>query len=320
MSLLKNFQHLDSASSVFFARQLESIDKKNYEALFAGLLGRRYIPLVEDVAEWANVYTYKMYEMVGSAKIIADGATDLPRAGVKATETSQNIKQIGTSYGWTVREIKQAAATGVPLDAMTVQAARTAVAREVDNMLAVGNSAHNITGLLNTSGVSSTTPSTKTGTGAGTAWIRAVPVTPDEIVADINLLVAETREALKQAGDEVPMFARFTVLLPTEQYGYIATTPRSANSDMTILQYVLRNNPWLESIEEWWQCDARGSGGSDRACCFPRDPMCLGAVIPQEFTPLPPQEQGLTILIPATASCGGVVIRYKMAVRYMDNI
>src|SRR5690606_24876096 len=99
-----------------------------------------YVPLIEGVPEWANVYTYRMYETVGRAKVIAPGANDLPRVGVKATEASRVIKQIATSYGWTVREIQQAAATGQPLDDLTVMAARSACAREIDDLIALGNS------------------------------------------------------------------------------------------------------------------------------------------------------------------------------------
>jgi hypothetical protein len=314
-----NMSKLDSNQNVFFARQLEDIDEKNYETLFAGMLGRRYVPLVEGIPEWANVHTYRMFEMTGSAKIIGPNANDLPRVGVKATETSRNIKQIGTSYGWSVREIQQAAATGTPLDALTVQAARSAVGREVDSLVAVGNSSHAIEGLLKLTGVNLVVPSTKTGTGAGTAWIRTVAVSPDEILHDINNLVSQTRARLKQAGDQIPMFARFTILLSSAEYGYIATTPRSANSDTTILKYALQNNPWIESIEEWSMCDtADHDNTNNRAVCYPRDPMCLGAIIPQEFTSLAPQEEGLNIVVPATGSCGGVICRYPVAVSYMD--
>lgn len=314
-----NLQKLDSNQNIFFARQLEDIDEKDYQVLFAGMLGRRYVPLVEGVPEWANVHTYRMYEMVGSAKIIGENANDLPRVGVRATEASRTIKQIGTSYGWTVREIQQAAATGAPLDALTVQAARSACAREIDTLLAVGNSSYGIEGLLKLSGVNTVAPSTKTGTGAGTAWIRAVPVSPDEILSDINNLVAQTRKRLKQAGDQIPQFARFTILLSSAEYAYIATTPRSSNSDTTILKYALQNNPWIESIEEWNMCDtADHDDTNNRAVCFPRDPMCLGAIVPQEFTALSPQEDGLNIVVPATASSGGVICRYQVAVSYMD--
>lgn len=314
-----NIPKLDSNQNVFFARQLEDFDTRNYEVLFAGLLGRRYIPHVEGVAEWANVHTYRMYEMVGAAKVIGPDSNDLPRVSVKAKEVSRTIKEIGVSYSWKVREIQQAAATNTPLDSLTVQAARTAVAREVDDLLAIGNSAYGIEGLLKTTGVQLVAPGTKSGTGAGTAWIRAVAVSPDEILADINNLVAQTRARLKQAGGETPVFARFTILLDTANYGYIATTPRSPNSDTTILKYALQNNPWLESIEEWSQCDAADHDNTNcRAVCYPRDPMALGALVPQEFTALAPQESGLDIIVPATGSCGGTIVRYIVAVSYMD--
>lgn len=314
-----NIAKLDSNQNVFFARQLEDFDTRNYEVLFAGLLGRRYIPHVEGVAEWANVHTYRMFEIVGAAKVIGPDSNDLPRVTVKAKEVSRTIKEIGVSYSWKVREIQQAAATNTPLDSLTVQAARTAVAREVDDLLAIGNSAYNIEGLLKTTGVQLVVPSTKSGSGAGTAWIRAVPVSPDEILADINNLVAQTRARLKQAGGETPIFARFTILLDTANYGYIATTPRSPNSDTTILKYALQNNPWLESIEEWSQCDLADHDNTNcRAVCYPRDPMALGALVPQEFTALAPQEDGLDIVVPATGSCGGTIVRYIVAVSYMD--
>ncbi len=316
----KNLPHLDSNATVFFNRSLEDIDKKSYETLFAGMLGRRYIPLVEGVPEWANVHTYRMYEAVGVAKVIGPDANDLPRVTLRATEASRVIKQIGVSYGWSVREIQQAAATGTPLDQLTVMAARNAVARQVDNLLAVGDANYNITGLLNTTGVNLAVAATKTGTGAGTAWIRAVAVAPDEILRDINYIVAKCRQQLKQAGDEIPVFARFTLLVDSTNYAYIATTPRSTNSDTSILKWAIANNPWIESIEEWNQCDTADPSGGARMCCFPRDPLWGGALIPSEFTSLPPQEEGLGFVIPATGSCGGVISRYTVAMQYMDDI
>lgn len=315
-----NLPHLDTSQQLFFSRSLESIDKTPYQTLFAGMLGRRYIPNQEGVPEWANVYTYRMYEQTGKAKIIGPGVNDLPRVGVTAVEASRIIKQIGVSYGWTVREIQQAAATGQALDMMTVNAARNSVARQVDDLLATGSSTYNIQGLLNVSGVNVATASTKTGSGAGTAWIRAVPVAPDEILADINLIVATARGQLKQAGDEVPVFARFTLLISSANYAYIASTPRSPNSDTSILKWAIANNPWIESIEEWYQCDAAGGSTSPRMVCYPRDPLCVAALVPQEFTSLPPQEEGLGFVIPATGSCGGVVCRYPVAMQYMDHL
>ncbi len=320
-----NLPRLDAADIVHFARQLEHIDPVNYTKLFAGILGRKYIPLVEGVSPLVNEYTYRMYEIVGDAKLGGPHSNDHSVVSVKASEHTSAIKQIPVAMQWTVREIKQAAKFGSPLEQLTIQAAMSAVQRRMDTMLAFGESGTTITGLLNHGSVDDTTPSTKSGSGAGTAWIRTVAVAPDEILSDINLLVSELRTGLKQAaklpgGDMTPAFDRFVLLLDSANYAYIASTPRSANSDTTILQYALKNNPWLESIEEWWQCDTADGSSGPRAVCYARDPMCLGAIIPDEWTQLSPQEEGHDIVVPASGSCGGTVIRYPVAVRYMDDI
>lgn len=324
---LRNLTRFDANETIYLSRELEHVDPVNYLTLFAGLMGRRYIPLVANVSPLDEVYTYKMFTEVGRAKVGSSGrkAKNLPTVSIKMTPSSSGIKQIPVSYTWGVREIQQAAKNNVPLDQLTIQAAMSSVAREQDTMLAYGEAGLNIRGLLNNADVQFSIASTKTGTGAGKAWIRAVPVSPAEILRDINLLIAETRAALKQAskmpgGGQIPAFDRFTVLLDSTNYGYISTTPRSDNSDMTILQYAIKNNPFLESIEEWWQCDTADASGGARMVCYPRDEMCLGAVIPTDFESLPPQEEGQDIVVPASGSCGGTVIRYVMAVRYMDDI
>ncbi len=321
-----NLPRLDANETIHLSRELETIDPVNYLALFAGLLGRTFVPEVKNVSPLDNVYTYKMFEVTGRGKTGSSGgkAKNSPIVGVKMTPTSQNIKQIPVSYGWGVREIQQAAKHNIPLDQLTIQAAMSTVARTQDNLIAFGEDGTNIKGLLNHPGVDDTTPSTKTGAGAGTKWIRTVPVDPLEICADIAKLVAETRAALKQAsrlpgGAAMPAFDKFVILLDSTNYGYIASTPRSTTSDTTILKWLLLNNPFIESIEEWWQCDEADSG-NPLAVCYPRDEMCLGAVVPVEFESLTPQEEGHEIVVPANGSCGGTVIRYTVAVRYMRGI
>lgn len=327
MALLRNIGRLDANETIFFLRQLEAIDPTAYLTLFAGIRGRLYIPLVENVSPLENVYTYRMYTIHGKARLGGPRGRNAPTVTVTAEEVSQNIKQIPVTFGWSQREIQQAAKYNVPLDSMTIQAAMSSIARQQDDMLAFGFAGTNIKGLLNNAAVLSSTPKTKT--GGGTVWTTLGSGTgalADEVVADINTIVSDARTSLHQAskmpgGDTTPAFDRFTVLVPSNRYSLIASTPRSATSDTTILQYVLRNNPWIESIEEWFKCDTADTAGTGpRMVCYPRDPMCVGALIPQEFEQLAPQENGHDIIVPANGSCGGTVIRYTVAVRYMDAI
>lgn len=310
------FINLDAADTIWFQRQLEAIDGTNYEELLPGNLARKYIPDVANVAEWANSYTYRMFALKGRAKVSGSNSDDAPRATLTGQEFTRQIKQIENSYGWTVREIQQAAGTRTPLDTMTIMAARSAMDAEIDQLLAKGSTPHNIEGLLTLSSVdpADCTPTAKT---SGTAWATAAN-TADQILADINKVTTQLFQGLKQT--DAPQFQKFVLLVPTDAYARIATTPRSATSDTTILQFALENNPWLESIEPWFQCDDASAGGVGRLVAYPRNPLCIGGIVPQEFRALAPQERNTEIIVPVTSSCGGVVCRYPVAVRYMDAV
>jgi hypothetical protein len=310
---------LDSNETVFFLRELEHRDPVKYQNLFAALKGRRFIPLIEGIPEHATSYRYKMYEVFGDAKIMSPDSTELPIVGVRAREVQRNIKSIGCRFEWTIDEIKASAATGAGLDDFTVMAAMSTAERQTDTLLAVGDSSMGIEGLLNHTGVAASTASTKT--GGGTAWTGA-SVLAEEIIGDVNRMLSETRAALKQAAErgglDAPAFERWVLLLPGVDYTKIATTPRSSTSDKSILSWMLENNPFLESIEEWSQCDSVSS--ATRAFLYPRDPLCVGGIVNQEFTQHAPQPEDLKIKVPCQMKCGGTVIRYPVACRYMASI
>lgn len=317
---------LDASDIAFLERELRHVDPVVYPTLFAGLLGRKYVPLIEGISPLKDEYAYRMATIVGDAKVGGPMSSDATVVSVTYSETVSAIKQIPVAMKWTIRELKQSAAfAGGRLQDDTIRAAMSAVARKRDNMIAKGMTGTTIGGLLNNGNIGTTTPSTKTGTGAGTAWIRTVPVSADEILADIAKIVSDTRAALNQAGqvpggEELPAFGKWVLLLPQAQYTYIAQTPRSSTSDRTILQWAMAQNPWLESIEEWWQCDTAGGSSATRACLYVRDPMCVGCVIPDEWSQEAWQYEGHHIVVPASGSCGGTVWKYPVAGRYMDAI
>ena len=100
--LENNNTRLDAAESVFFKRQLEFIDKQLCEVIFPEHKARRLIPTQPGVPEWAKVYTWRLFEKFGKAKIVSNMADDIPRADTAGTEQSNIIKPIASSYGWDV--------------------------------------------------------------------------------------------------------------------------------------------------------------------------------------------------------------------------
>ena len=304
---------LDASETAFLRRSLEFEDKQAYEAVYPQNLARTYIPTQPGVPDWANVYTWQMFEKFGRAKIIGSHSDDLPRADARGTDASRIIKDLGAAYGFTIREIKRAAATNTPLDSMKAMAARFAIDTEMDTILATGLSTHNLEGLLTITGANTYTPITKS--AGGTAWTNA---TPDEIAADLFGIVAKALVDMKMSGG--PVFQRFVILLPTTQYTTITSRRMGDGSDKTILKYALENSPWIEAIEPWHHCSAAGGGGTDRMVAYPRNPMVVAGIVPQEYSAMPPEQRNLEYIVNATASTGGVVCRYTVAVVYGDGI
>lgn len=308
-----NAVRLDAAESVWFKRQLESVDRQQYDVQFPENKARQLIPTQQGIPDWARLYTWRMFTKVGRAKIIANKADDIPRADATGEEDSKIIKPVASSYGWDIFEIKAAAATGTPLDAMRAAACRHAVETEVDSVLALGSDLHNLEGLLSLSGTQTTTPGVKS--GGGTTWVLG---TAKEIQADIRAAINKVIEANKGAGG--PQFRRFVIVIPEVQYGHIAQEQFSSASDTTILRWLLDNNPFIEDIVPWHLCTGAGALATDRMCVYPRNPIVVAGIVPMEFSTQEPEKRGLEYVIDGIATTGGVVCRYPFTVCYTDGI
>lgn len=319
MQLARNFttsanaMRLDASESVWFKRQLEAVDRTQYDVQFPENKARSLIPTQQGIPDWARVYVWRLYNKVGQAKIIANKADDLPRADATGEEGTKIIKPVGASYGWDIFEIKQAAGTGTPLDAMKAAAARHAIETEVDSILGLGNLLHGLDGLLSLSGTNVVSPGAKT--GGGTAWSNG---TPKEIQSDLRNAINTVIAANKGAGG--PQFRRFVIVVPEIQYGYIAQEQFSSSSDTTILRWLLDNNPFIEDIIPWYLCSGAGVGGTDRMVIYPRNPIVLAGIVPMEYTALEPEKRNLEYVVDAYSTTGGVVCRYPFTVVYMDGI
>jgi hypothetical protein len=299
--------------SVFLSRELESKDPTRYMELYAGLRARRFVPPIQGIGNYDRVYTYSMWGVTGEAKFYGQHAKDLPRVGVTRKEYSRTIKPIGATFGWTIDDIRAAAAKGVPLDDVTFIAATTAIERKIDRLLASGDAESGFTGLVNDAQIATDNTVANVGNFATAA----------NKLDSLNKLVADTRARLKLAsempgGEALPAFDRFQILLSTKAYSDCKQTPASASYPESVLQVFLANNSeWVSGVAEWSALDLADGGTKQRGICYPLNPAALGAAIGREFTQEPPQAEGLDINIPCSASCGGTVIRFPVAFSYM---
>lgn len=300
---------LDAQETIFFERELEKIKSKTYDKKYPELKIRKLVPVNSDVDPGADTITYWQYDSVGMAKIVESYAKDFPRVDVRKKQFSSIVHSLGASYGYSIQEIRKARMAGTPLEQRRANTARKAVMQAEDEFGAKGDAKSGLNGLF-------TNPNTTEyvlPNGAG-GFKTFVSKTPDEILADLNGMV-NTPVDITNGVETID-----TLLMPIAQYTLISSTARSANSDTTILQYFMRNNPFIQNVDHYYKLKGLGAGATDRMFGYRRDPDVMTLEIPQDFEQFAPQEDGMEFVVYCHERFGGVIIYYPLATIFADGI
>jgi len=228
---------------IFFQRQLEYIQAQSYDVLYPELKGRSTFATNTEGGEGINTITYRSYDKRGEASIIAGKATDLPRADISGKEYSIAVRTIGNAYGYSRQELAASRVTGLPLDARKAEAARRAYEERVNRLVWFGDADNNIGGLFGGpatypwSTISNTAVAAASAGGNSLVW--GVDKTPDEVVADL------TNACATMYADTLMLHRPNKILISVAKYQYLMNTPRSLQSDMSILSWFLANNEFI---------------------------------------------------------------------------
>ncbi len=318
---LTHQDRLDAGETDTFLQELVEIDKTAYMRRFPALIARQIIPTFISVGDWAASYEWREWTPNGKAKFINNSSDDLPLVDVTGKANSQIIKDLGLGYSYTLKEVKRFTKTGVPLDAMRAQTARQGTEQLIDLTLARNNAAEGLFGVLGLDSTSITaanrvalvTPSVKAATGTA-FWgtLLAPKATGREMANDILGMAAQVVD------DSNGIFTQVNIVMPISQYNVANETQINALATTTAMETILKSE-LIASVRPWYQCKGAGAGGVDRIAAFPSDPQVLGGIVSLEWTPQAPQQKGFSFVINAMASCGGVVCRYPLGLRYMDG-
>lgn len=307
--VVRRMDNLDASENVFFSRALELVKTRTYDRKYPNLRAREFVPLDPEIDNAIETIRLRSYSQVGIARLLASYAEDLPRSDVLANEQTFGVKGIGTSYGYNLQEVRAANKAGTSLDAKKAAAARRATEVVIDRVLASGDAATGLTGLLNIpNALTYTVPAD--GTGASALWSTKTPaLIVRDMVGICEYIVTQTAEV------EAPNM----LLLPRANYTLIRTTRFDSNSDKTILDWFKAQYPGV-AVEPWYKMLGAGAGGTQRMMAYSMTPDHLQGAVPQEFEQLPVQERGLEFIVPCHARVGGVQCYYPLSVAYGDGI
>lgn len=300
---------LDANESVFFARQLEYVKSQTYDIKRVALGAFLLMPVSTAIPEGATTHTYRQYDSVGMAKVIANYANDLPRADVTGKEFTNPIRSIGNMYGYNVQEVRSAMFAGVNLNGKKALAATRAHQEKINALAFSGDADHGLPGLLNNANIPEVTLAAD-GTGASKAFSTK---TADKIVRDINALI--NKIIVQSKG----VHRANQVWLPIEQYALISTTQNSTASDTTILEFLQKNHPGV-SFKQVVEIDGAGAGGADRMYAMENSAENWQLEIPMMIRQYAPQQKGLEFEIPVESRFAGVIIEYPLAFAFADGL
>ncbi len=285
-------------------RQLEYLRGQSYDLLYPELKWSRLIPIDTAVPPGAETIAYEQWDESGEAKIIANGADDLPLADAARGKFSNRTVVVGAAYKVTQEDLlRSQMAGGTPIDNRRQRAAVNSIGRLLDKIAALGDAASGIKGLLTHDQVPVIAA---TGAWAG--------LTPTQIVTELHRLedtVWSSTNELNQPD---------TLILPTAQMQLIRRTYMGVDNTQTVLQRFLQNAAFIRNIESWHRAATAGVGGVARAMAYKRDPAMLQMAFPVPLRQLPAQPRNLALLTPMFSKIGGLEFYYPKSALYMDGI
>lgn len=305
---------LDANESIFFARQLEYIRPKAYDVKRAKLSALEVMPIDTSTNPGAEYITYRQYDSVGSAKVIANYADDLPRADVTAKEFVSPVRGIGDSYGYSVQEIRAAQFTGTDLNTKRQAAARRAHDELINKLAWGGDPVSGLPGLLSNANIPGYTIPAD---GTGTSKLFSTK-TADQILRDLNGIanaVFNTSKGVHRPNE---------LWIPLAQYSLIASTPRSGTSDTTILEYFLANNPFITKVVPVLELASTANGGlngaTDTMIAVDNSIDNYQLNLAMMFMQHAPQQKNLEFVIPCESRFAGVTVEYPLSMCKADSI
>lgn len=282
-------------------RDLLEIDKVIYQAPQEELVARQVFNLKTDVDPGAEAYGYNVMTRSGAAKIIANGADDLPLVDSDLERFQQPIFSVADGIRYSVQELRQAQRMGQSVDSTKAETARRAIAEKENSMVFVGDAKHKLKGVVNADGIQ-----------VINAAKKFAEMTSAEIVDEI-----------RKARSKIVIIpgmrtARLKLMLASPAYEELER--RYSDYDSRSIKAVIQGNGWFESIVPVYDLDGAGATGSDCMIIMDTAPITCQILLPMEITRHPEEWKFPNWTVPFEERCGGALIRRPYGIVRVDGI
>lgn len=222
-----------------------------------------------------------------------------------------HIISAGTRIFWV--DMQRGNMTGRNLDTLLRDGLRMTYDKHMDENTYVGFARYGTTGLINNADV--------TVTSAATTFANAT--SPDDILDIINTAILDAWAAAGYDLDAIPNH----IIMPYEQYNYIATTRIGQLAEKTILTFLLENNVAKQNGSDLYigataWCKAAGAGNADRMVvyCNKERYIAMDELVPLTRAMTTPNAERFSYDTAYAGNVSEVEVFYTQPIVYVDGI
>lgn len=325
MKNLGRFRTRDSALA-YFVNQLDNLDPRLYMPLVSTSYGRD-IKLRSGItmSNESTSFIQSSFAAAGTLRNASDNSggnmsfismetNAIPGVSVNGKRVVTPLRLLAREVSYTSVELERSQNTQQPIDVQQLDALNQIQQMNTDQMVYIGATEVSATGLLNNASV--TTGNVAAGASGSTLWKNK---TPDEILADVNSILASTWSAGALA------VCPGKIGVPPVQFSYLSSQKVSSAGNVSILKFLKENSialeingRELEIVPIKW-LTGRGSGATDRMVAYTNDEKYV------RFPMVPirretPYYQGIRFTAPYLWALGEVEFVYPETIQYADGI
>lgn len=269
---------LDDAEVGAFMRQLEDLETEvdRIEPVDLPFFNGEIVPLDFQNKPWAQYWTYRQIDHVGSFRLARNYTTDIPTVEVRFREFRHKIKKWESSYFYSEDDIAAVIRMGESLETEKVYAVQESYAQTLNDLIWKGDLQAGIPGFINHPDAMRTEAAYPLNSSSTSK--QQLAVLNDAIQAIIKI----TRSREKPD----------TLLVPTAVRDYLTSSlieVSGATLPKTVLQHFLETNGYIQNIVALNECDRdvleeEGLGNKSLMVAYKRDKSKVKAKIYQSLT------------------------------------
>lgn len=278
----------------------------------------RVVPTMVDLQAGAYEVVRRIYDEFGTAKVLADGAYDIPLVDLSSSEDRYRILMIAAAFSIGFQEERHANFAGRSLNTDKMKVASRAIQEKRNRIAAFGDTATGITGFLNNANVTLNNSSFDPYAGTTTA-------------DDLADFLIQQIEELHTASNNV--FYPTAAAVSTSLY-FRMVRMRMPDTQTTVLNYIIaalkeQGVDIVFQILKLKECESSlleangvqaGSTNKDRVVLYPLDPEVIERHV--EMIKLAPPEyierRDMKTIYPMFGCVTPVIVNYPAALRYID--